>query len=141
MLFRSVSQSRYFVTLVAKSDARHVEKALKTDLDENLKMITDSIKFLREGGQRVFLDAEHFFDGFLFNKNYAIEVVNAAMSAGADVVALCDTNGGMLPDQLSQIVNEVIGKSKARLGIHCHNDTGCAVANSLAAVSAGVTHV
>mgnify|MGYP003335202966 FL=1 len=129
------------VTLVAKSDARHVEQALKTDLDENLKMITDSIKFLRTGGQRVFLDAEHFFDGYLFNKNYAIEVVNAAMAAGADVVALCDTNGGMLPDQLSQIVNEVIGKSKARLGIHCHNDTGCAVANSLAAVSAGVTHV
>ena len=129
------------VTLVAKSDARHVEQALKTDLDENLKMITDSIKFLRTGGQRVFLDAEHFFDGYLFNKNYAIEVVNAAMAAGADVVALCDTNGGMLPDQLSQIVNEVIGKSKARLGIHCHNDTGCAVANSLAAVSVGVTHV
>ena len=109
------------VTLVAKSDARHVEQALKTDLDENLKMITDSIKFLRSGGQRVFLDAEHFFDGYLFNKSYAIEVVNAAMAAGADVVALCDTNGGMLPDQLSQIVNEVIGKSKARLGIHCHN--------------------
>ena len=104
-------------------------------------MIVDSIKFLKDGGQRVFLDAEHFFDGYLSNKAYALEVVKAAVEAGADVVALCDTNGGMLPDQLSNIVHEVLTASKARLGIHCHNDTGCAVANSLAAISAGVTHV
>jgi len=104
-------------------------------------MIADSIKFLKASGQRVFLDAEHFFDGYLSNKAYALEVVRVAAESGADVVALCDTNGGMLPDELSSIVNEVLSASKARLGIHCHNDTGCAVANSLAAIAAGVTHV
>ena len=129
------------VTLVAKSHDRHVDLALKTNLDENLAMIKDSIKFLRSNGQRVFLDAEHFFDGYKSNKAYATEVVRASIEAGADVVALCDTNGGMLPDELTQIVNEVLGTTSARLGIHCHNDTGCAVANSLAAISAGVTHV
>jgi 2-isopropylmalate synthase len=129
------------VTLVAKSHDRHVDLALKTNLDENLAMIKDSIEFLRAGGQRVFLDAEHFFDGYLFNKAYALEVIRVAMAAGADVAALCDTNGGMLPNQLSDIVNEVIGSTSARLGIHCHNDTGCAIANSLAAVEAGATHV
>ena len=127
------------VTLVAKSHDRHVDLALKTNLDENLAMIKDSIEFLRTGGQRVFLDAEHFFDGYLSNKAYALEVIRVAMAAGADVAALCDTNGGMLPDQLSDIVNEVIGSTSARLGIH--NDTGCAIANSLAAVEAGATHV
>jgi 2-isopropylmalate synthase len=129
------------VTLVAKSHDRHVDLALKTNLDENLAMIKDSIEFLRAGGQRVFLDAEHFFDGYLSNKAYALEVIRVAMAAGADVAALCDTNGGMLPNQLSDIVNEVIGLTSARLGIHCHNDTGCAIANSLAAVEAGATHV
>ncbi|MEI6307178.1 MAG: citramalate synthase [Actinomycetes bacterium] len=141
-LLRALQDSKApVVTLVAKSHDRHVDLALKTDLDQNLAMITDSIKFLKAGGQRVFLDAEHFFDGYLSNKAYALEVVRAAVEAGADVVALCDTNGGMLPDQLSNIVHEVLTTSSARLGIHCHNDTGCAVANSLAAISAGVTHV
>ena len=129
------------VTLVAKSHDRHVDLALKTNLDENLAMIKDSIEFLRAGGQRVFLDAEHFFDGYKSNRAYALEVVRVAAEAGADVVALCDTNGGMLPDELSQVVHDVLTVSSARLGIHCHNDTGCAVANSLAAISAGVTHV
>ena len=141
-LLRALQDSKApVITLVAKSHDRHVDLALKTDLDQNLAMITDSIKFLKAGGQRVFLDAEHFFDGYLSNKAYALEVVRAAVEAGADVVALCDTNGGMLPDQLSNIVHEVLTSSSARLGIHCHNDTGCAVANSLAAISAGVTHV
>lgn len=129
------------VTLVAKSHDRHVELALRTTLDENLAMIRDSIKFLRDGGQRVFLDAEHFFDGYRSNANYALEVVRVAAEAGADVIALCDTNGGMLPDELSQVVHDVLERSSARLGIHCHNDTGCAIANSLAAVAAGATHV
>lgn len=129
------------VTLVAKSHDRHVELALRTTLEENLAMIADSIKFLRSGGQRVFLDAEHFFDGYRSNPNYALEVVRVAAEAGADVVALCDTNGGMLPDELSNVVHEILTKSSARLGIHCHNDTGCAIANSLAAVAAGATHV
>jgi 2-isopropylmalate synthase len=142
VLLRALVDSRAAaVTLVAKSHDRHVDLALKTHLDENLAMIKDSIEFLRAGGQRVFLDAEHFFDGYLSNKAYALEVVRTAVEAGADVVALCDTNGGMLPDELSNIVHEVLTASSARLGIHCHNDTGCAVANSLAAVAAGVTHV
>lgn len=142
VLLRALVDSKApVVTLVAKSHDRHVDLALKTHLDENLAMITDSIKFLKSGGQRVFLDAEHFFDGYVSNKAYALEVVRSAVEAGADVVALCDTNGGMLPDELSNIVHEVLTASKARLGIHCHNDTGCAVANSLAAISAGVTHV
>ena len=129
------------VTLVAKSHDRHVELALKTDLQENLAMIKDSIKFLRQGGQRVFLDAEHFFDGYRASPAYALEVVRVAAEAGADVIALCDTNGGMLPDELSDVVAKVISDSSARIGIHCHNDTGCAIANSLAAVAAGASHV
>ncbi|MFM8961994.1 MAG: citramalate synthase [Actinomycetota bacterium] len=141
-LLRALADSgAQVVTLVAKSHDRHVELALRTSLDENLAMIRDSITFLRKNGQRVFLDAEHFFDGYSSNANYALEVVRVAAESGADVIALCDTNGGMLPDELSQVVHEVLGKSSARLGIHCHNDTGCAIANSLAAVAAGVTHV
>jgi len=129
------------VTLVAKAFDRHVDLALKTTLDENLAMIRDSIRHLIAEGQRVFLDAEHFFDGYRNNREYALEVVRVAAESGADVIALCDTNGGMLPDELSQVVHEVIAASSARLGIHCHNDTGCAVANSMAAIAAGATHV
>src|SRR5579859_7513213 len=128
------------VTLVAKSHHRHVEMALKTTLRENLAMIADTIGFLRAGGQRVFLDAEHFFDGYLSDPRYAIEVVRTAMAAGADLVALCDTNGGMLPGQIAEIVDATIGTG-ARLGVHCHDDSACGVANTLAAVDAGVTHV
>ena len=127
--------------MVAKAFDRHVDLALKTTLDENLAMIRDSVTHLRQEGQRVFLDAEHFFDGYRSNRAYALEVVRVAAEAGADVIALCDTNGGMLPDELSQIVHDVLTASNARLGIHCHNDTGCAVANSMAAVAAGATHV
>jgi 2-isopropylmalate synthase len=141
-LLRALAESGApVVTLVAKSHDRHVELALKTDLQENLAMIKDSIKFLRQGGQRVFLDAEHFFDGYRANPAYALEVVRVAAEAGADVIALCDTNGGMLPDELSDVVAKVISDSSARIGIHCHNDTGCAIANSLAAVAAGASHV
>ena len=129
------------VTLVAKSFDRHVDLALKTSLDENLEMIRDSVSHLRAEGQRVFLDAEHFFDGYRANRAYALEVIRVAMEAGADVAALCDTNGGMLPDEIADVVHDVLGATNARLGIHCHNDTGCAVANSMAAVAAGVTHV
>jgi 2-isopropylmalate synthase len=141
-LLRALAESGApVVTLVAKSHDRHVELALKTDLQENLAMIKDSINFLRQGGQRVFLDAEHFFDGYRANPAYALEVVRVAAEAGADVIALCDTNGGMLPDELSDVVAKVISDSSARIGIHCHNDTGCAIANSLAAVAAGASHV
>ena len=129
------------VTLVAKSHAGHVERALRTTLAENLEMIRDTVSFLRSEGRRVFLDAEHFFDGYATNRDYALEAVRAAVEAGAEVVALCDTNGGMLPNQVADVVAEVLDATSARLWIHCHNDTGCAVANSMAAVGAGATHV
>src|SRR6266540_3577043 len=104
-------------------------------------MVADTVRHLRDNGQRVFLDAEHFFDGYRSNRAYALEVVRRAAEAGAEVVALCDTNGGTLPRELQDVVHDVLSSTGARLGIHCHNDTGCAVANSLAAVEAGVTHV
>jgi 2-isopropylmalate synthase len=129
------------VTLVAKSHDRHVELALRTTLDENLLMIADTVRHLREAGQRVFLDAEHFFDGYKSNPAYALECVRVAAEAGASVIALCDTNGGMMPTELGDIVHAVASASGARLGIHCHDDTGCGVANTLVAVEAGVTHV
>ncbi len=129
------------VTVVAKSHVRHVEQALRTTLTENLAMIRDTVAFLREEGRRVFVDAEHFFDGYAADPAYAVECVRAAVESGAEVVALCDTNGGMLPDSVSDVVAKVLGATSARLGIHCHNDTGCAVANTLAAVAAGATHV
>jgi 2-isopropylmalate synthase len=129
------------VTLVAKSHDRHVELALRTTLDENLAMIADTVRHLREEGRRVFLDAEHFFDGYRSNPAYALECVRVAAEAGADVVALCDTNGGMMPTELGDIVRAVADQTGARLGIHCHDDTSCGVANTLVAVEAGVSHV
>jgi len=129
------------VTLVAKSHDRHVELALRTTLEENLAMVRDTVSHLRAEGQRVFLDAEHFFDGYRENRDYALEVLRTACDAGAEVVALCDTNGGMLPPWVSDVVHDVVESTGVRVGIHCHNDTGCAVANTLAAVDAGATHV
>ncbi|KII00105.1 transferase [Streptomonospora alba] len=129
------------VTLVAKSDIRHVERALRTTGEENLAMIADTVAHLREHGKRVFLDCEHFFDGYLHDPDYAVSVVRAAAEAGVDVVVLCDTNGGMLPCDVTRIVGDVAAASGARLGIHAQDDTGCAVANTLAAVDAGATHV
>ncbi|MFD0273395.1 citramalate synthase [Kitasatospora sp. NPDC127111] len=129
------------ITLVAKSHDRHVELALRTTLDENLEMVRDSVAFLRSQGRRVFIDCEHFFDGYQANRAYALSVVRAAHEAGADVVVLCDTNGGMLPGGVREIVAEVLAATGARLGIHAQDDTGCAVANTLAAVDAGATHV
>jgi 2-isopropylmalate synthase len=129
------------VTLVAKSHDRHVEFALRTSLAENLAMIRDTVEHLRSEGKRVFLDAEHFFDGYRANRAYALEVLRAAAEAGAEVVALCDTNGGMLPTEVADVVQDVISSTGVRAGIHCHNDTGCAVANTLSAVAAGASHV
>ena len=128
------------VTLVAKSDVRHVERALRTTREENLAMVRDSVAHLCGEGQRVFLDAEHFFDGYAADPAYALEVLRAAAEAGADVAVLCDTNGGMLPSRLAEVVAEVVATG-LRVGIHAHDDAACAVANSLAAVEAGATHV
>ncbi|MEU7816227.1 citramalate synthase [Pseudonocardia sp. NPDC049154] len=129
------------VTLVAKSDRRHVERALRTDVAENCAMVADTVSFLRREGRRVFVDAEHFFDGYRFDPDTSLRVLDAAMTAGADVAVLCDTNGGMLPLGLAEVVREVADRTGFRLGIHCQDDTGCAVANSVAAVQAGATHV
>ncbi|GAA1913762.1 citramalate synthase [Streptomyces sodiiphilus] len=129
------------VTLVAKAHDRHVELALRTSLEENLAMVRETVEYLREHGRRVFVDCEHFFDGYAANPGYAREVVRTAHLAGADVVVLCDTNGGMLPARVQTVVAEVLATTGARLGIHAQDDTGCAVANTLAAVDAGATHV
>ncbi|MGW7099098.1 citramalate synthase [Streptomyces sp. NPDC054838] len=129
------------ITLVAKSHDRHVELALRTTLDENLEMVRDTVSHLVAKGRRVFVDCEHFFDGYRANAEYAKSVVRTAHEAGADVVVLCDTNGGMLPAQITATVATVLADTGARLGIHAQDDTGCAVANTLAAVDAGATHV
>ncbi|OLF16687.1 citramalate synthase [Actinophytocola xanthii] len=129
------------VTLVAKSDVRHIERALRTDAAEAAAMVRDTVAFLVGEGRRVFLDAEHFFDGFAHDPDCALRVLTAGVEAGADVAVLCDTNGGQLPLRLADTVGEVIARTGFRVGIHCQDDTGCAVANSVAAVQAGATHV
>ncbi len=131
------------VALVAKHDLRHAERALRTTGDENIAMIADTVAFLVREGRRVVVDAEHFFDGYRFDPAYSRAAVLAGFEAGAEVVALCDTNGGMVPTWVSDIVHEIRGAvgPDAVLGIHAHNDSGCAIANTLAAVEAGCTHV
>lgn len=129
------------ITLVAKSDVWHVEQALKTSLDENIAMISDTVAYLVSHGRRVFVDCEHFFDGYKHDADYGVRVIRAAMDAGADVAVLCDTNGGMLPSGIAEIVGDVLARSGGRIGIHCQDDTGCAIANTIAAVEAGATHV
>ena len=129
------------VTLVAKSDVRHVEQALRTTHEENLAMVADTVAFLRAAGRRVFVDCEHFFDGYTHDSGYGVAVLEAAREAGADVGVLCDTNGGMLPSTVGRVVTDVRSRTGIRLGIHTQDDTGCAVANTFAAVEAGATHV
>ena len=129
------------VTLVAKSDIRHVERALHTTGAENLRMVAETVRYLAGLGREVILDAEHFFDGYRHDPAYALEVVTAAFDAGAATVVLCDTNGGMLPEWVTEVVSEVRAVTTGRLGMHAHNDSGCAAANTLAAVTAGVGHI
>jgi 2-isopropylmalate synthase len=129
------------VTLVAKSDRRHIERALRTDVAEACAMVSDTVRYLVANGRRVFLDAEHFFDGYAYDPDCALRVLTSAVDGGADVVVLCDTNGGQLPMGLAETVATVSQRTGFRLGIHCQDDTSCAVANSVAAVRAGATHV
>ncbi|CAB4921712.1 unannotated protein [freshwater metagenome] len=129
------------VTLVAKSDVRHVELALRTSMAENVDMVAETVAFLCAEGRRVFVDMEHFFDGHKQDPDYGVRLLVAAAEAGASVGVLCDTNGGMLPSGIHAIVTDVAQRSGVRLGIHCQDDTACAVANSIAAVEAGATHV
>ena len=126
---------------MAKSDVRHVEQALRTTLEENLAMVRDTVAYLRSHDRRVFVDCEHFFDGYRHDPDYGVRVLDAAAEAGADVGVLCDTNGGMLPMAVHDVVTDVRRRAGIRLGIHTQDDTGCAVANTLAAVDAGATHV
>lgn len=129
------------VCLVAKSDRRHVERALRTTTTENLAMVRDSVAFLGAQGRRVFLDCEHFFDGYRFDPGYTAAVAEAALDAGAERVVMCDTNGGMLPSGITAAVRDLAALlGPENLGIHCQNDTSCAVANTVAAVEAGVRH-
>lgn len=126
------------VTLVAKAHAEQVQLILNTSLKENLLMISDSVKYFKDNGREVIIDAEHFFDGYLHNPDYAEACVDQALSAGADGITFCDTNGGQMPDTIGNIVSH-FSDMNALLGIHCHNDCDLAVANSLAAWQAGAT--
>lgn len=127
--------------IFGKSWDLHVEKALRISLDENVFMIAESVKYLKKKGMEVIFDAEHFFDGFRENPNYALSTLKAAAEAGADWVVLCDTNGGMLPHDITRIVKDVRAAVNAPLGIHAHNDSDCAVASTLAAVREGARMV
>ena len=140
------------VTIVGKSWDLHVEKVMSNTLKENLAMISDSVAFLKQSGHEVIFDAEHFFDGYKNNRDYALETLTAAISGGADFIVLCDTNGGMLPSELDSIINAVKTEMIAnranpsqneaiKFGIHSHNDCGMAVANSIIAVQTGAEMV
>ena len=127
--------------IVAKAWDHHVTAALRVDLEENLAMIRDTVRFVKDHGVEICFDAEHFFDGFRHNRDYALECIRAAAEAGADSICLCDTNGGMLPHEISEAVEAVRQEVPTPLGIHAHDDCQLAVANTLAAVQAGAVHV
>jgi 2-isopropylmalate synthase len=129
------------VTIFGKTSPLHVREVLQTTLDENLKMIGDTVRFLKANGKFVVYDAEHCFDGFKEDTPYALATLHAAEKAGADIVTLCDTNGGSLPTDIAAITRLVRGELRARIGIHTHDDIGLGVANALAAIEAGATHV
>ncbi len=129
------------ITLFGKSWDLHVREVLGVSLDENLKMIEESIAFLKSRGRHVLYDAEHFFDGYAASRDYALKTIRAAQDAGAAVIILCDTNGGSLAPELARVIAEVRAHVRVPLGIHVHNDCGLAVANSVAAVTAGVRQV
>jgi 2-isopropylmalate synthase len=129
------------VTIVGKTWDFQVKAALRTDLDENVAMIADSVRFLKAAGREVFFDAEHYFDGYRADPEYALRCLRAAREAGADRLVLCDTNGGSLPHEVAAVTEAAMREVGGPLGIHCHNDAGLAVANTLAAVRAGCEQV
>ena len=129
------------VTIFGKTSPLHVREVLQTTLDENLAMIADTVRFLKEHGTFVVYDAEHCFDGFKEDTPYALATLHAAEAAGADVVTLCDTNGGSLPADIAAVTRLARGALRAKIGIHTHDDIGLGVANALAAIEAGATHV
>ncbi|MFH1412047.1 MAG: citramalate synthase [Candidatus Omnitrophota bacterium] len=130
-----------YLTIFGKSWDLHVKAIIKTSLDENLRMIEESIKYLKKKEKRVIFDAEHFFDGYENNPEYAVKALKAALAGGAETLVLCDTNGGSLTSRIFEVVEEVTVAVKAPLGIHTHNDAEMAVANSIAAVQAGCVQV
>jgi 2-isopropylmalate synthase len=129
------------VTIVGKSWLLHVTEVLRVKPDENIAMIADTVRYLKDHGKEVIYDAEHAFDGYKDNPEYALATWRAAEKAGARCVVLCDTNGGCLPEEISRIVGAARGRLATRLGIHTHNDCGLGVANGLAGLSAGATHI
>jgi 2-isopropylmalate synthase len=129
------------VTIVGKTWDFHVTNVLGTSLEENLRMIADSVAYCKSQGREVFYDAEHFFDGYRANPEYAIKTLQAAATAGATVTILCDTNGGTMPERVAEVVQAVKRELSCEVGIHCHNDCELAVANSLSAVRVGATQV
>lgn len=129
------------ICLVGKSWGYHVDEALGVARDENLAMVADSIRHLRQLGKRVFFDAEHFFDGHARDRDYALDVVRVAAEAGAECVVLCDTNGGMMPWDVAPIVKDLVDELDCQVGLHFHDDGGCAVANTLLGVEVGASHV
>lgn len=129
------------LAIFGKASAFHVEKVLRTSREENLRMVEESIRYLVTHGKQVFFDAEHFFDGYRQDAKYALTVLRTAQEAGAACLVLCDTNGGTMPAEIFQVVKAVREAVSAPLGIHCHNDAGCAEANSILAVQAGAVQV
>ncbi|HIE43912.1 MAG TPA: citramalate synthase, partial [Candidatus Omnitrophica bacterium] len=129
------------IALFGKSWRLHVSDVLKTTLGENLKMVEESVRYLKRRGKEVIYDAEHFFDGFKDSSEYALKTLEAAVCGGADCVVLCDTNGGALPSEVASIIQKVKKGIKCELGIHTHNDSGMAVANSIIAVENGTSHI
>jgi 2-isopropylmalate synthase len=129
------------VTLVGKAWELHVRDVLRTSLEENLRMIADSVAYCKAAGREVFFDAEHFFDGFRHNSEYALQTLRSAKAAGASTIILCDTNGGCLPEAIGAGVAAVCRAVDGTIGIHCHNDCDLAIANTLAAVARGARHV
>ncbi len=129
------------VVVFGKTWKLHVDCILGVTPSENLEMIASTIEYLRKNGRNVFFDAEHFFDGYKTDPDYALEVLKTAAKAGASTLVMCDTNGGSFPEDISRAVRDVCKTVKTPLGIHCHNDTGCAAANTISAVRTGVCHV
>ncbi|MCU0651741.1 MAG: citramalate synthase [Candidatus Omnitrophica bacterium] len=136
-----VKSGAKIITIVGKTWGLHIEDVLKISLDENLKMIKDTIQYLKSKGIIVFYDAEHFFDAYKADKEYSLKCLLTAEEAGAEAICLCDTNGGTLTSEITKIITAIKPKIKVCLGIHCHNDCGLAIANSIAAVEAGCTMV
>lgn len=138
---RSIELSAEYITICGKTAMSQVLDVLKTTPDENLRMIRDSVSYAVNCGKKVIFDCEHFFDGYIENEVYALSAAKTAADAGAECVVLCDTNGGMMPEQIKLVVSRMRNELGCRIGIHCHNDSGLAVANTIAAVNYGADDI